>query len=85
MERPPVTNIPNGTEEVHENGTGEKAGDTAALDPDSYEARRDARRKARDERMKAAAAKSVEVYVCLCPSIHMCAKKCEGAKVGRAW
>ena len=63
--RPPATTktIPNGADEgeepPQENGTGEKA----AADPESYEARREARRKAREERMKAASAKSVAVVL----------------------
>lgn len=56
----PVETLTNGTEKIHENGTGEKAADTTTTpEPDSYEARREARRKAREERQKAAAAKSV--------------------------
>ena len=50
--------LANGTvEKPQVNGTEEKTGETDAAELDSYEARREARRKAREERMKAAAAK----------------------------
>ena len=52
----PAKTIPNGTEEkVCVNGTADTA--DPEMEPDSYEARRMARRKAREERMKAASAK----------------------------
>ena len=67
VKKAPAKTIPNGTEEnvrengteekVHENGTEEKTKETAASASDSYEARREARRKAREDRLKAAAAK----------------------------
>jgi hypothetical protein len=66
VKKAPAKTIPNGTEEnvrengteekVHENGTEEKTKETAASASDSYEARREARRKAREDRLKAAAA-----------------------------
>ena len=57
---PQAKSIPNGTSEEKTTATVE------AVDPESYEARRENRRKAREERLKAAAAKSVHVYMLGC-------------------
>ena len=66
---PQAKSIPNGTSEEKTTVTVE------AVDPESYEARRENRRKAREERLKAASAKlvytRVHAWVC-CVALPCC-------------